>query len=128
VPIHGIAPAFLSYMNASISRLTAETVGYEIQAYIAERQTKLLPSGEGSKDGRRFSWCGEILDFLAEGLVERFAARGITFADSFPGPVRLMDEDQHPDGQHVRRFGRSPCTTAAPSPGSAPIFFIGMTK
>ena len=83
---------------------TPEIVGHEIQAYVAERETELLPSGEASRDGRRFSWCGEILDFLTEGLVERFAAKGITFANSFPGPLRLMDEDQQPNGQHVRRF------------------------
>jgi hypothetical protein len=29
---------------------------------------------------------------------------GITFAHPFPGPLRLMDEVQRADGQHVRRF------------------------
>lgn len=91
-------------MKEANPRLTPEIVSHEIQAYVAERQTKLLPSGEASRDGRRFSWCGEILDFLTEGLTERFAAKGITFTNAFPGPLRLMDEDQQPNGQHVRRF------------------------
>lgn len=93
-----------SYMKNVGSRLTPDTVSHEIEAYVAARQAELLPSGEASKDGRRFSWCGEILDFLTEGLAERLAAKGITFTDAFPGPLRLMDEDQQPNGQHVRRF------------------------
>lgn len=83
---------------------TPETVIHEIQVHVAERQMELLPSGEASKDGRYFAWCGDILDFLTEGLAERCAAKGITFTDVFPGPFRLMDEEQQPDGQHVRRF------------------------
>ena len=91
-------------MKQRLSSVTPETVSQEIQSYVAERQKELLPPGDRSKDGRPFFWCGEILDFLTEGLVERFAAKGITFTNSFPGPLRLMDEDQQPDGQHVRRF------------------------
>ncbi len=83
---------------------TPQVVSDEIQAYVAERQSELLASGDASRDGRRFSWCGDILDFLTEGLAERLAARGITFTNTFPGPLRLMDEDQQPNGQHVRRF------------------------
>ncbi|MBK9114043.1 MAG: hypothetical protein IPM88_21095 [Nitrospira sp.] len=83
--------------------MTPETVSHEIEAYVAARQAELLPVRRG-KDGRRFSWCGEILDFLTEGLAERPAAKGITFTDAFPGPYGLADEDQQPNGQHVRRF------------------------
>ncbi len=91
-------------MKFVASRPTPESLSREIQAYVAERQSQLLPSGEASRDGRRFSWCGDILDFLTEGLAERFAPMGITFANPFPGPLRLMDEVQRADGQHVRRF------------------------
>ncbi|MCW5797588.1 MAG: hypothetical protein KIT40_03745 [Nitrospira sp.] len=86
------------------SQLTPEVVGREIQAYVDERQRQLLPSGEASREGRRFSWCGDILDFLTDGLAERLAPMGITFTTPFPGPLRLMDEVQQPDGRHVRRF------------------------
>ena len=95
-------------MKIAVSGLTPATVSRDIEAYVAARQAELLPSGEASKDGRRFSWCGEILDFLTEGLAERFAAKGITFTDAFPGPLRLMDEDQQPNGQHVQILDRRP--------------------
>lgn len=84
--------------------LTPEHLSRSIEDYFAERQTDVLPSGEQTKDGRRLSWCGDVLEFLTEGLAERFAARGITFSKSFPGPFRLMDEEQLMDGNHVRRF------------------------
>ena len=91
-------------MKTNLKGLTPEALSHEIQAYVAERQSELLPSGEASRDGRQFSGCGDILDFLTEGLAERLAAKGITFTNTFPGPLRLMDEDQQPNGQHVRRF------------------------
>ena len=91
-------------MTAIASGLTPEAVGRQIQAYLDERQRQVLPSGEASSDGRRFSWCGDILDFLTDGLAERLAPMGISFTSPFPGPLRLMDEVQQPDGQHVRRF------------------------
>lgn len=84
--------------------LTPEHLSRTIEDYFAERQAELLPSGEQTKDGRRFSWCGELLEFLIEGLAERLAPIGITFSKSFPGPFRLMDEDQLANGDHVRRF------------------------
>jgi hypothetical protein len=84
--------------------LTPEHLSRTIEAYFAERQAELLPSGEQTSDGRRLSWCGDVLEFLTEGLVERLAARGITFSKSFPGPFRLMDEEQLAGGNHVRRF------------------------
>lgn len=115
-------------MKAPRSPLTPETVIHEIQAYVAERQMELLPSGEASKDGRCFSWCGEILDFLTEGLAERCAVKGITFTDVFPGPFRLMDEEQQPNGSTCGASGRSPCIVAVPSPGSAPTSSIGTIK
>jgi hypothetical protein len=101
----GMAPSLLyeCRMSARIP-LTADHVREMIEAYFAERQATLLPDGEGTKDGRRFSWCGDVLEFLTEGLAERLAGRGITFSKSFPGPFRLMDEDQSANGDHVRRF------------------------
>ena len=84
--------------------LTPERLSRTIEDYFAERQTKLLPSGEQTKDGKRFSWCGDVLEFLTDGLAERLSASGITFSKSFPGPFRLMDEEQLAGGNHVRRF------------------------
>lgn len=83
---------------------TPERLSQTIEAFLAERQAELLPSGEKTKDGTTFSWCGEVFEFLTAGLAERLAKRGITFSKSFPGPFRLMDEEQHADGSHVRRF------------------------
>lgn len=96
----------LLYASAMDRRtiLTPEHLSRTIEDYFAERQAEMLPSGEHTKDGTRFSWCGDVLDFLTEGLSERLAARGITFSKSFPGPFRLMDEEQLASGEHVRRF------------------------
>lgn len=84
--------------------VTPEHLSRTIEEYFAERQEEILPSGELTRDGKRLSWCGEVLEYLTEGLAERLAARGITFSKAFPGPFRLMDEDQLTDGRHVRRF------------------------
>jgi hypothetical protein len=84
--------------------LTPDEICHTIEAHFVEQHAKLLSSGEETRDGRRFSWCGDVLEFLIEGLTERLAFHGITFSKSFPGPFRLMDEDQSPNGDHVRRF------------------------
>ena len=86
------------------SPLTPEYVCRLIEEYFVERQAELLPSGEETKDGRRFSWCGDLLEFFTEGLTERLAAGGITFSKTFPGPFRLMDEVRSANGDHVRKF------------------------
>ena len=86
------------------SPVTPEDLSRTIEEYFAERQSQLLPPGEETKDGRRFSWCGDVLDFLTEGLAERLASSGITFSKSFPGPFQLMDEEQLAGGNHIRRF------------------------
>ena len=83
---------------------TPERLQCAIQEYFAERQAEILPSGEQTKDGRQFSWCGDVLEFLAEELAEHLAQQGITFSTPFPGPLRLMDEDRLENGNHVRRF------------------------
>jgi hypothetical protein len=103
--------------------LTPEHVSHAIEEYLAERRAELLPSGEQTKDGRRFSWCGEVLEFLTEGLVQRFAARGITFTKSFPGPFRLMDEEQRADGEHVRRFWTTALAHGCPIAKLCTLFF-----
>lgn len=86
------------------NELTTEHLSRTIEHYFAERQAGILPSGHETADGKRLSWCGDVLEYLVEGLADRLAARGITFSQPFPGPFRLMDEDQLADGQHVRRF------------------------
>ncbi|NJN37216.1 MAG: hypothetical protein HC794_09430 [Nitrospiraceae bacterium] len=86
------------------SPLTPENLSRTIEDYFAERQAELLPSGKQTKDGKQLSWCGDVLEFLTEGLADRLAARGITFSKSFPGPFRLMDEEQLEGGNHIRRF------------------------
>ena len=83
---------------------TPDEIRRTIEAYFEERHTHLIPNGEETTDGRRLSWCGDVLEFLTEGLAERLATQGITFSKPFPGPFRLMDEDQSPSGNHVRRF------------------------
>ncbi len=83
---------------------TPRQVGDALEAYLRERQAELAPSGERTKDGRRFTWCGDVFEYLTDGLAERMAAHGITFSTGFPGPFRLMDEDQQANGLHVRRF------------------------
>ncbi len=88
----------------SPKRLTPEHLSRTIEEYFAERQAWLLPSGEQTKDGTRLSWCGDVLEYLTEGLAERLAAHGITFSKAFPGPFRLMDEERLADGRHIRRF------------------------
>ncbi|MFO0769245.1 MAG: DUF6022 family protein, partial [Nitrospiraceae bacterium] len=98
----GILPASRFPMNRS--NPTPDWISHEIRSYLTARENELLPSGEGTKDGRRFGWCGDVFDFLCEGLAERLAGHNITFAAAFPGPFRLLDEDQQPNGQHIRRF------------------------
>ena len=57
---------------------TPEQLSRTIEAYFAERQAAILPSGEQTTDGKRLSWCGDVLEYLTEGLAERLAAQGIT--------------------------------------------------
>ncbi|MCC6140193.1 MAG: hypothetical protein IT389_06200 [Nitrospira sp.] len=100
-----LAPSLLYLASMNQHRpLTPERLSRTIEQYFAERQAKILPSGEQAKDGTRLSWCGDVLEYLTAGLAERLAARGVTFSKAFPGPFRLMEEDQLTDGQHIRRF------------------------
>jgi len=102
---------------------TPDDIRSMIEAHFAERQTKLLASGEGTRDGRRFSWCGDVLEFLVDGLKERLSDRGITFSTTFPGPFRLMDEDQSPNGNHVRRFWTTALDHGCPIARLCTFFF-----
>jgi hypothetical protein len=103
--------------------LTPEYVCRTIEEHFATRQAELLPSGEQTKDGRRFSWCGDLLEFFTEGLAERLAARGITFSKSFPGPFRLWDEEQSANGEHVRRFWTTALSHGCPIARLCTYFF-----
>lgn len=99
---------------SQVLRPMPEEVQQVVVGYMDERRSELLPSGQASKDGRAFSWCGEVLDFLVEGMGERLAPYGITFTTPFPGPFRLWDEDQRPDGVHVRRFWTTALANGCP--------------
>ena len=103
--------------------LTPEYVCRTIEEHFIARQAELLPSGEQAKDGRRFSWCGDLLEFLTEGLTERLAARGITFSKCFPGPFRLLDEEQSANGDHVRRFWTTALSHGCPIARLCTYFF-----
>ncbi len=61
-----------------------EHLSQAIEEYFAERQASILPSGKHTTDGKQLSWCGDVLEYLTEGLAERLAARGITFSKAFP--------------------------------------------
>lgn len=92
----------------------ADEIRAAIAQYLADRLDQLLPCGRQSRDGRRFAWCGEVFDFLIEGVMEQLASRGVTFTTPYPGPFRLMDEDQLPDGRHIRRFWTVACADGCP--------------
>jgi hypothetical protein len=78
--------------------LTPEYVRRTIEEHFATRQAELLPSGEQTKDGRRFS-------------------------KSFPGPFRLMDEEQSANGDHVRRFWTTALSQGSPIARLCTYFF-----
>jgi hypothetical protein len=84
--------------------MTPTDLCQSVDRHLRERYAQLTAAGDQAPDGRRFIWCGEVFDYLMEGLTERLAAMGVTFTQTFPGPFRLLDEDQQSDGRHVRRF------------------------
>jgi hypothetical protein len=110
-------------MDRSQDQMTPETLGRTVEEYLAARQTEILPPGDRNAEGRRFGWCGDVLEFLVEGLSERLAARGITFTNPFPGPFRLLDEDQQPNGEHVRRFWTTALSRGCPIAKLCTFFF-----
>ncbi|GKS59140.1 hypothetical protein YTPLAS18_26670 [Nitrospira sp.] len=98
-------------------------VRHIVAEYLKERRAHILPSGQGSQDGRVFSWCGEVLDFLVEGIGERLAVHGIAFTSPFPGPFRLWDEERNQDGTHVRRFWTTALAHGSPIARLCTLFF-----
>ncbi|MFM8551123.1 MAG: hypothetical protein ACKOCD_02240 [Nitrospiraceae bacterium] len=102
------------------SSTTPESVAQAVQAYLDERPQlgRDLPEG-----ARAFAWCGDTFDYLIEGLTDRLAARGIDFTSAFPGPFRLWDEDQQPDGEHVRRFWTTALAQGCPVARLCTYFF-----
>jgi len=103
--------------------MTPESICRSIEDHFAAQQAELLPSGEQTRDGRRFSWCGDLFDFFTEGLADRLAAKGITFSKAFPGPFRLMDEEQAANGDHVRRFWTTVLSHGCPIARLCTYFF-----
>ncbi|MBM4126276.1 MAG: hypothetical protein FJ247_02860 [Nitrospira sp.] len=119
-----MAPSLLSRPDVKPdASLTPEYVRHAIEEHFLARQAELHPSGEQTKDGRRFSWCGDLFDFFVEGLAERLAASGITFSQSFPGPFRLLDEEQAANGDHVRRFWTTVLSHGCPIARLCTYFF-----
>lgn len=84
--------------------LTPEGISEAVRSYVEARLSLVAPAGDWTRCNGRFTWCGDVLEFLVEGLERHVAQQGFTFREPFPGPIRLWDEDQHPDGEHVRRF------------------------
>lgn len=110
-------------MSDKIPPMTPEAVSQAVQVYLDERRALLDASGEGTACGRRFSWCGDVLEFLTEGVADRLAGLGITFQRPFPGPFRLWDEEQRPDGTHVRRFWTTALERGCPIAKLCTFFF-----
>ena len=110
-------------MHQQEFRLQPETIGRALQDYLGERQAQIASTGDRSRTGLVFAWCGDVLEFLVEGVAERFAARGISFSSPFPGPFRLWDEDQQPDGEHVRRFWTTALDHGCPVAKLCTFFF-----
>ena len=91
-------------MDSPNISFTPEQVSEAVRTYVYARLSEVAPAGDWSQCNGRFAWCGDVLDFLADGLEQHVARLGLTFRDAFPGPLRLWDEDQHPNGEHARRF------------------------
>lgn len=88
-----------------------------IQNYLDTKLAEVVPNNDWSWCEKRFSWCGDLLDFLIEGLEPYTRTVGVTFQEPFPGPFRLWDEDQFQNGDHIRRFW----TTAVHSSSGCPL-------
>lgn len=102
-----------------------EQIAGIVKAYLDQRAGEISPSGDGSRAGQRFTWCGDVLDFLAGGIEAHVTPQGFTFRDAYPGPLRLWDEDQEPDGEHARRFWAVAfdCATGRPLARVCTVFF-----
>ncbi|MGQ0810591.1 MAG: DUF6022 family protein [Nitrospiraceae bacterium] len=103
--------------------LTPETISETVQRHLDQRLAEVSSLGDRALCNRRFSWCGDLLDYLVEGVEEKLAKLGITLREPFPGPMRLLDEDQHPNGQHVRRFWTVALERGCPIAKLCTLFF-----
>ncbi len=104
---------------------TPDAIARAVQAHLDERQAGLASTDRSSPadPARTFTWCGDVFDYLAEGVTERLAACGIHLSSPFPGPFRLWDEDQRPDGEHVRRFWTTALSHGCPVARLCTSFF-----
>ncbi len=93
-----------SGMSNAPSKITPAILSQTVQAHLDQRLEEIAPCGDWSRCNQQFSWCGDLFDFLVEGIEKRVAQMGVTFREAYPGPLKLWDEDQATDGTHVRRF------------------------
>ncbi len=91
-----------------------------VQRFLDTRLKKVAPHDDWSWCEKNFTWCGDLLDFLIQGLPSYTQTLGFTFQDPFPGLFRLWDEDQFPDGTHLRRFW----TTALNCSDRSPVAIV----
>lgn len=101
----------------------AVTIEQAVEGHLHRRLAEIMSPGGPISHAKRFSWCGELLDYLAQGVDEKLADMGITLQDPYPGPMNLLDEDQHPDGSHVRRFWTVALKHGCPIAKLCTIFF-----
>ena len=106
-------------MDHQCQNLTPAMISEVVQKYLEKRAMMLMSDEDQSSTARKFTWCGEVLDFLIEGIDDHVQelGMGLVFQPAFPGPLRLWDEDQQPDGVHVRRYW----TTAIDAKSHQPI-------
>ncbi len=123
--ISGIKCALSSRVKSEHSISSPERIADIVKAYLDQRADQLEPAGDGARSGRRFAWCGDVLDFLTDGIEDHVTEQGFTFRGSYPGPLRLWDEDQQPDGEHARRFWAVAfeCKTGRPVANVCTVFF-----
>ncbi len=102
-----------------------EQISDIVKAYLDQRAGQIEPAGDRARPGHRFAWCGDVLDFLTDGIEDHVTAQGFTFRGRYPGPLRLWDEDQQPDGEHARRFWSVAfdCLTGRPLANVCTVFF-----
>lgn len=84
--------------------LEPESIGQAVQDHLHRRLAEAMSQDGAIRRPNRFAWCSDLFDYLTHGVEEMLAGMGITLEDPYPGPMNLLDEDQHADGCHVRRF------------------------
>ena len=105
-------------MDRQCQNLTQAMISEVVQRYLEKRAMIIMSAEDQSFSGFEFTWCGEVLDFLIEGLEDHVQqlGMGLDFQPAFPGPLRLWDEDQQPDGLHVRRYWTTAIDTKSHQP------------